>query len=90
MIRTANGRTHCDTAEDVAAWIAAQATKVIASGNHPGRNLETVGRFMTSDAILDLIRDAYTARLRKGMTGPQAIEKTGSQLIALYCDRAGI
>ncbi|MGA5202772.1 hypothetical protein [Streptomyces variegatus] len=77
--------------EDAVARIAAMATQVIANGNHEGHDLETVGRIMTSDDVLDAIRDSFTRNLAKdGATVKDAFTATGQAVIGHYCDRAGI
>lgn len=80
---------HLAGTEDVVAWIAAAVTRTIADGNHPDHDLETVGAVMTSDAILDLIRDTYVSRCRRGLDRNESIRVICAKLIAFYCDRAG-
>ncbi|CAL9611422.1 hypothetical protein SUDANB1_05635 [Streptomyces sp. enrichment culture] len=77
--------------EDAVAVIAAMATKVIAAGGHAGHDLETVGRIMTSDDVLGLIRTAYVRHTTKGRKTPKAaVIAVGQAVVASYCDRAGI
>ncbi|MEW2071807.1 hypothetical protein [Streptomyces sp. NPDC007346] len=76
--------------EDAVAEIAATTTRVIAEGGHKGHDLETVGRIITSDAVLDTIRTAYDRRTAEGATPKEAVIAVGTQLIAHYCNSAGI
>ncbi|WP_328638408.1 hypothetical protein [Streptomyces canus] len=80
-----------ENTEDAVAQIAALATKVIADGGHEGHDLETVGTIMTSDAVLDAIRNSFTRNLAKdGATVKDVFTATGQALIAHYCNSAGI
>ncbi|MFJ2110602.1 hypothetical protein ACIOEX_01515 [Streptomyces sp. NPDC087850] len=70
--------------------IAALTTRTIASFNHPGHDLEHVGRIITSDAVLELIRTSYNRHTSRGLTPKDAVIKVGQTVIATYCNRAGI
>ncbi|GHA94396.1 hypothetical protein [Streptomyces chryseus] len=76
--------------EDAVAEIAALTTRVIAEGGHDGHDLETVGRIVTSDTVLDTIRTAYDRRIADGATPKDAVIAVGQSLIAHYCNSAGI
>jgi hypothetical protein len=76
--------------EDAVAVIAALATRSIASGGYEGHDLETVGALLTSDEILDRIRDGYTRRIGRGETPKEAVIGVGQTLIATYCKAAGL
>ncbi|WP_138909967.1 hypothetical protein [Streptomyces chryseus] len=76
--------------EDAVAEIAAMTTRVIAEGGHEGHDLETVGRIITSDTVLDTIRTAYDRRISSGETVKAAVIAVGQSLIAHYCNSAGI
>ncbi|WP_406501575.1 hypothetical protein OHA04_27535 [Streptomyces sp. NBC_01590] len=76
--------------EDAVATIAALTTRVIAEGGHKGHDLETVGRIITSDTVLDTIRTAYDRRIANGATPKDAVTAVGQSLIAHYCNSAGI
>ncbi|MBC9730698.1 hypothetical protein [Streptomyces sp. TRM68367] len=86
MTRTFNIRT----TEDAVACIAALATEVIADGNHPGHDLETVFDRITSGDVLCLIRQYYDRRVGNGESPRQAVIGVGQSLIAHYCQSAGI
>ncbi|MEW2631638.1 hypothetical protein AB0903_08255 [Streptomyces sp. NPDC048389] len=64
--------------------------RVIAEGGHEGHDLETVGRIITSDTVLDTIRTAYDRRIAAGATPKDAVTAVGQSLIAHYCNSAGI
>lgn len=89
ITRTA-GRVHLDTTEDVVAWLAASVAKTIANAGHAGHDLETVLTRMTSDAILDTIRSAYTHWASQGRDRRTGIEKIGVRLIHEYRRTYGI
>jgi hypothetical protein len=72
-----------DTTE-VVAYIASAVAKSIAEEGFAGHDLETVGRRMTTDAILSTIRSAYVFRCERGYNRPESIAKIGSRLIAEY------
>lgn len=76
--------------EDAVVEIAAMTTRVIAEGGHEGHDLETVGRLITSDLVLDTIRAAYNRRTAEGATPKEAVIAVGTQLVAHYCNSAGI
>lgn len=78
------------TTEDAVSTIAALATRVIAEGNHPGHDLEKVGRILTSDRVLDTIRTAYNKRIAEGVTTKDAVIRVGQIMIAHYCNSARI
>jgi hypothetical protein len=78
------------TTTDVVAWIAANAAKVIAAGNHPGHDLDTVMGRMTTDGILGMIRAAYTFRCERGDDRPESVKLIGCRVIAEYCNTFGL
>jgi hypothetical protein len=88
--RSSNGTVTLDTPEDVAAYLAAQVTLGIAAAGHEGHDRETVGAFMTSDPVLNLIRDTYAARCQAGLDRVKSIQWIGMRLAAHYCNRHGI
>lgn len=85
-----SAKIRISTTEDAVATIAALATKAIAADGHEGHDLERVGRIITSDPVLDKIREAFTRHLRDGKSVKDAMIAAGQTLIAVYCDSAGI
>ncbi|MCY0957707.1 hypothetical protein, partial [Streptomyces sp. H27-H5] len=70
------------TTEDAVVEIAALTTRVIVKGGHEGHDLETVGRIITSDTVLDTIRTAYDRWVGNGATPKDAVIAVGQSLIA--------
>ncbi|MFE3378751.1 hypothetical protein [Streptomyces anulatus] len=63
---------------------------MIAEAGHKGHDLETVGRIITSDPVLNRIRAAYDRRIGNGDTVKDALTAVGRSLVAHYCNSAGI
>lgn len=76
--------------EDAVVEIAALTTRSIAEAGHKGHDRESVGRIITSDAVLGLIRTAYNRRTGNGETPKDAVIAVGQSLIAHYYNSAGI
>lgn len=78
-----------ESTTEVVAWIAANAAKMIAAGNHPGHDLDTVMQRMTADSVLEMIRAAYTFRCERGDDRPGSVKLIGCRIIAEYCNTFG-